>query len=165
MGERIMSLNTHAPRGRSFFDFYGRGVGTLCLFSLFAIPLLHAQTASTGAISGVVRDSSQALIPGVQIKATNSETLESRETLTNESGSYSIRLLPPGMYSLTFSLPGLKTIIREGVTIRVTESSTVDVVLEIALQGETVTVVADAQILQTNSSTLGRVVDSRQLTE
>jgi hypothetical protein len=105
------------------------------------------------------------VIPGVQIKSTNSQTLESRETLTDERGSYSIRLLPPGVYSLTFSLPGFKTIIREGVAIRVTESSGVDVVLEVARQEETVTVVADAQILQTNTTTLGRVVDSRQITE
>jgi hypothetical protein len=172
-----MSLNTQPLRGRSFFDFfssyvshfsperYGRGVCLLVFFYLLAIPLLSAQTAGTGAISGVVRDSSHALIPGVRIKATNSETLESRETLTNESGSYSFRLLPPGIYNLAFSLPGFKTIIREGVASRVTETSTVDAVLEVALQGETVTVVADAQILQTNLSTMGRVVDSRQLTE
>jgi outer membrane receptor protein involved in Fe transport len=126
---------------------------------------LFAQTASTGAISGTVRDSSQAVVPGVTVKVTHVDAADSRTTMTDDQGNYAVRLLAPGRYRIEFTLPAFKTIIREGVTVAVTETVTVNETLTVAgLQSDTVSVTAEGEILQTNTVATGRVVDSETIT-
>ena len=73
----------------------------------FASTIAFAQVNS--AIGGTVQDSSQALIPGVSIKATNTQTGVSSTTISNESGAYNFAALIPGTYSVTASLPGFRS--------------------------------------------------------
>src|SRR5688572_16035079 len=80
-----------------------------CLvFVLSLIPVsVFAQGASTATIAGVVRDSSGAVLPGVTVEAASPALIEKvRSSVTDESGQYRLAELRPGMYTLTFTLPG-----------------------------------------------------------
>src|SRR5262245_23541848 len=75
-----------------------------------AIPLAR------GAIAGQVTDTSGAIVPGVTVEATSPALIEgTRSTSTDEQGRYQITGLRPGAYKVTFTLPGFRTIIREGI--------------------------------------------------
>ena len=138
----------------------------LLVLACMAPPVtLMAQTSGTGAITGTVKDASGGIIPGVTVQLTQASTGDMREATTGSNGLYSFRLLAPDTYSVKFSQPGFKTVIRDGITVRVTETSVVDFALEVASQSEVVTVTGDAPLLQTDNPALGRVVDSRQITE
>src|SRR5262245_41204427 len=123
-----------------------------------------SQTSSTAALTGTVRDSSGAVVPGVEVTITQVETSAARATQSDGNGAYTLGFLPPGRYTVKFALPGFKTLVREGVTLNVTETVAVDARMAVSAQEQEVTVVADGEILQTRTSTLGRVVDSQQIT-
>ena len=67
---------------------------------LLLLATVSAQNAGTGAVTGHLRDSSGAAIPGVTVRTTNIGTSQSRETQTNEDGIYFVGLLQPGRYRL-----------------------------------------------------------------
>lgn len=133
--------------------------GVLAWLLLSLPPLVWAQTASTGALTGSVTDISGALIAGVEITATNEATGEARTAVSRENGSYLIPLLPPGSYRVEFSKVGFKTAVRSALEINVTETARLDVRLELGAVEEQVTVIAEAELLQTESSALGHVTD------
>jgi len=128
-------------------------------------PLAMAQTVSTGAITGTVTDPTGGVIPGVAVTAAEKATGAKRSTVTDASGGYRFNLLPPGVYQLQFSAKGFKTVVPFDVTITVTEVSTLNVGMVLGEQSETVEVTASAQLVQTQSATLGTVVENRTLTE
>src|SRR5262245_11276798 len=70
---------------------------------------------STAAISGVVRDASGAVVPGVTVTVKHVETGLTRTAVTNETGSYTVQLLPVGAYEITTDLSGFKQAVRRGV--------------------------------------------------
>src|ERR1700752_5195284 len=82
---------------------------------------LWAQTAGTGAVVGVLTDSSHAVIPGATVLITNNQTGQARSTTTDASGTYNLSLLPPAVYSLRFSKPGFRTAQIAAVAVNVTE--------------------------------------------
>ena len=131
---------------------------TALILALSTAPLGLAQTASTGALTGITRDATRAVIPGVEITLVNMATSEARSTVSNESGSYSFALLAPGTYRLEAALSGFKTAIQSGIRISVTETTRLDIQLEVGGLAETVTVEASAVMVQQESSALGRVV-------
>ncbi len=120
-------------------------------------PLCWAQTAATGALGGTVTDSAGAVVPGVEIKVTSETTGETRTVTSRADGTYVVPLLPPGSYRVEAEGKGFKRGTRSGVRIEVTETATLDVRLEVGAADETVTVNADAAVVQTESSALGRV--------
>jgi hypothetical protein len=120
-----------------------------------------AQTASTGAVAGTISDNTGAVLPGVTVTVTNQSTGEARTANTGTDGSYAVPLLTPGNYHVEAVLSGFKAITRTGVQVNVTERLTIDFRLEVGGIEESVTVQAVAQLAQTSSSALGRVVDER----
>src|ERR1043166_5852235 len=88
------------------------------VFVLCAPPLLLAQTAGQSAIAGVVRDSSGAVLPGVTVEASSPALIEKTRTgVTNETGQYRLVDLRPGTYTVTFTLAGFSTVVREGIVL------------------------------------------------
>ena len=83
------------------------------LLSLLVLPsLAHAQAA----ITGVAKDASGGVLPGVTVEAASPVLIEKvRSVVTDESGQYRIVDLRPGAYSVTFSLPGFSTVKRDGI--------------------------------------------------
>lgn len=137
----------------------------LFVLSLTVHPFVHAQTVTTGAITGTVTDPSGAAIPGVTVTATEKATGATRTAETDASGSYRINLLPPGEYALQFTGPGFKTLVPPPVKVVVTEISTLNVQMVLGEKRETVEVTASAQVVQSQSATLGTVVENHTITE
>ncbi|MGH9844267.1 MAG: TonB-dependent receptor domain-containing protein [Blastocatellia bacterium] len=136
-------------------------VFALALWIMVAAPLCSAQTASTGALSGAITDPTGAVVPGVQIKVTSEATGETRTVTSRSDGTYVVPLLSPGSYRVEAEGKGFKRGTLSGVRVEVTETATLDVRLEVGATDETVTVNADAAVVQTESSTLGRVTDEK----
>src|SRR5262245_23714095 len=93
--------------------------------SLFIAGLLvspYALAAQTSAeIAGVVKDSSGAVLPGVTVEASSPALIErARTVFTDSQGQYRVIALNPGEYKVTFTLPGFKTVVREGVVLTAT---------------------------------------------
>ena len=141
----------------------GRSVKRLiCVSALFLLVCavsLRAQTTN-GGIRGTVVDQSGAAVAGVNVTGRNLDTGLKFDTVTSDSGLYSLPNLPPGRYSVTVEGANFKKYSREGVT--VTTGTNVDLDIQMQLGGveENITVVADASQLQTTSSDIGSTVQS-----
>lgn len=100
-----------------------------------------AGVANAQSIVGTVRDDSGAVMPGVTVEAASPSLLEKvRTVVTDGAGQYSIQSLVPGTYTVTFSLPGFSTVIREGVVLNTGFTATVDGALKVGSLEETITV-------------------------
>jgi hypothetical protein len=100
-----------------------------------------AATAQTGAIAGVVKDSSGAVLPGVTIEAASPALIERVRTVTSDNeGQYKILDLRPGLYAITFTLPGFNTVRREGIELSAGFTAAVNAELKVGDISETVTV-------------------------
>jgi len=139
------------------FRFGTAIVGLIALGSC----LVFAQ-GSTGTISGVVRDISGAVIPGVMVTAKHTESGLTRTALTNETGAYSVQFLPVGAYEITAELAGFKQQVRRGINLVVGQEAVVNLTLEVGTVAETITVTGEAPIVNTTlSSTAGLVNESQ----
>src|SRR5579871_6711094 len=136
-----------------------------CLLVLASSWRLDAQTAGTGALTINVTDPTGAVIVGATIKVTNAATALTREEVTGTSGSYTFTLLPPGTYSVSISAPGFSNVDVPGVTVNVTETHVLNQQLAVGAQQQQVTVQTEVQAVQTENSTLGGVVGTREITD
>ncbi len=137
-------------------------IAILALTSLLLAPA-HGQIAGRGAISGAVRDPSGALVPGASVQARNTATNETRRVTSTSKGDYTLPLLEPGRYELTITKEGFSPATLTGISVNVTEVTTIDAQLAIGPAQGTVRVEGTGQLLQTESSTLGQVVTSQMV--
>jgi hypothetical protein len=92
-----------------------------CCKLLFALSVLHMSWAQeTGSITGQVLDPGMASVGNAQITIKNEATGASFSTLSDQTGVYRAPELPPGVYTLTAELAGFRTLVREGIVVRVT---------------------------------------------
>ena len=118
-----------------------------------------------GAITGTVVDATNAVIPGVTVRATNVETGVSASAVSNAAGNYNIPFLLPGRYRVTAELPGFKRFVRDGVEVRVGETVALTIQMEVGAVTETVEVTASTPVLDTTAASLGQVFDQRRILE
>jgi hypothetical protein len=97
------------------------------------VPLSFAQS-DRGTITGTISDPTSAVIPGASITAINGETGAKYETISTETGNYTLTQVPPGVYQLTAELPGFKRYVRQGITVLVAQTLRIDVGLKSAPQ-------------------------------
>ena len=128
---------------------------------LTATPL-HAQVA-TGTILGNVSDSSGAAVPGATVTATNVDTQLSRDTTTDESGQYALRLLPLGNYKVEVTLTGFKTFSQTGILLEVGRNARIDATIEPGSVAESVSVVGNAPLIETTESSISRTVGQNEV--
>jgi hypothetical protein len=129
---------------------------SLCL--ICAVSVL-AQT-DRGTITGTVADVTSAVIPGANVTATNVQTTSKYETVSTETGNYTLTQLPVGAYLLTVELPGFKKYIRQGVTVLSSTTVRIDVALEVGGAAEEVTVSADAPLLRTEGGDVSHTIQT-----
>ena len=141
----------------------GFSFGAAFVLFVSSSTILPAQTASTGALTGIITDRTGAVICGATVTVTSNDTGQQRTSRTNVDGSYTLSLLPPGSYMAQFSAPGFKTAEVATVRINVTETPVLDEVLEVGPQREQVTVEGNVEAVQTASSSLGNVVSENQV--
>jgi len=110
-----------------------------CLFLWLAVLPVSAFAQAT--LSGVVKDSSGAVLPGVTVEASSPALIEkSRSAVTDGTGQYRVTELPPGDYTVTFTLTGFSTIKRENVDVSGAGVITINADLKIGSVAETITV-------------------------
>ena len=110
--------------------------------SLLVIPVAAYAQAS---ITGVVRDTSGAVLPGVTVEASSPNLSEKvRTVVTDGGGQYRIITLPPGTYSVTFTLPGFSVVRRDGIELQGTFTAAINADLRVGSLEETVTVTAES---------------------
>jgi Carboxypeptidase regulatory-like domain len=134
------------------------------LLLFFAIPFCTAQTALTGALNGLVTDSTGASVPGAKVVLTNQATGEVRTSTSGSDGRYNFSLVSPGTYRAEVTMSGFKSESYPEVHVSVTETAVLNAHLSIGAATETVTVTTDQEMVQTDTSALGRTVDSQQVT-
>jgi hypothetical protein len=119
---------------------------------------------ASAALSGVVTDSSGAIIPGANITVKNEGTAATYTTVANDNGSFSVPALNPGTYTVTVSLSGFKTAVLTGVVIRAGVPAGVKPVLEVGGLEEVVTVEGAGSLLQTQTPAVSVTMDVNQIT-
>jgi hypothetical protein len=119
------------------------------LTSASLIPVAaHAQSATTGAIAGTVRDTTGAVLPGVTVEASSPALIEkSRTAVTDAEGNYKIVDLRPGTYAVTFSLTGFSTVKRDGIELSTGFTANVAGEMKVGSVEETVTVSGQSPIV------------------
>ena len=123
---------------------------SLVLLGLLIAPVTAWAQSS---LTGVVRDPSGAVLPGVTVEASSPALIEQvRSIVTDAQGLYRIADLRPGPYTVTFTLPGFTTVKRTGIELRAEFTATVDVELQLGNVAETITVSGEAPLVDTRSA-------------
>src|SRR5579862_2955370 len=130
-------------------------LGGICLCIVFS---QAAWSQATAQISGTVRDSSGAVLPGVEVTATQTETAISRTTVTNETGSYVLPNLALGPYRVQATLPGFQTYLQTGLVLQVNDNVVINAALQVGQVTQQVEVQANAAYVETRSTGIGQVI-------
>ncbi len=131
--------------------------------ALFLVTLHSQETRSM--IFGRVLDPQGSAIVGASVVVRNAETGVALTFMTNETGYYEANLLIPGNYELTAEAAGFKKLVRKGVTLPVSSRREVNLPLEVGGVTETISVTAEAPLLETGSVSTGRVLDNKSVME
>src|SRR6266581_3792309 len=142
---------------------FNHAVSTLLLVltMLFGPNVLRADV--TGSILGVVRDSTQGVVAGAHIVATNVQNNFKQETVSGADGSFRILALPPGIYKLTVTASGFRTFTETDIEVKVNDQLHFDVTLDVGTVTEHVEISANAVQVQTENTQLGDVIDSKKM--
>lgn len=153
-GQGKSSTGTHLTRGRVVVFF---------LFLIIA-SVTFAQLP-TATILGIVRDTSGAVVPDASLTARNVETGQTRATVSAADGSYRFPALPVGNYEVRVEHPGFQSEVRSGLTLTVTQEAVVNVTLQVGAVEQTVSVTAEASLVNTTSGSLGGLVNEQRMAE
>src|SRR5881275_1325002 len=130
-------------------------------WALLVLLLLPSAAYAQAAITGVVKDASGGVRPGVTVEAASPALIEKvRSVVTDDTGQYRIVDLRPGTYSVTFTLPGFSTIKREGIEITGTFVATVNADLKVGTLEETITVTGETPVVDVQSAKLQQTVSN-----
>ena len=136
--------------------------------SVVAASLLLSASAwaqATAQLTGTVRDESGAVLPGVSVTVTQTDTGFTRTAITEGSGIYTIPNLPTGPYRLEVSLQGFRTFVQTGIVLQVAATPTINAVLAVGNLEETVSVDAAAPLVDVQSAGISEVVENERIVE
>src|SRR5438046_2538261 len=124
-----------------------RGVSRI-LFAFAWMALVPSALYAQASITGVVKDPSGALLPGVTVEAASPALIEKvRSVVSDGTGQYRIQDLRPGTYTVTFTLPGFSTVKRDGIELSGAFTATVNADMRVGAVEETVTVTGETPIV------------------
>jgi hypothetical protein len=129
---------------------------------LGAVALAQLPTAT---ITGTIRDTSGAVVPGVSLTATNEETGIARSITSGSAGTYRFAALPVGTYTIRAEQSGFQTQVRTGLRVTVGQDAVLNFTLEVGAVTETVSVTAEAPIVDTTSGTLSSLVSEETVSD
>ncbi len=145
------------------FRLTGRCFALFCLTTFFST-LAFAQ-AGQAELVGEVRDAADAGVKGATVTATHVDTKEITTVITGKDGFFTITKLRPGLYTITFSAPNFRRIVREAVQLTTGERIRLDASLSAGNVNEDITVTADASLLRAESGSLGQVIPNRRIVD
>lgn len=134
----------------------------VCVLAL-CVPGSAAAQSFTGLITGTVTDPSGASVPGAKIAFTHVQTNRTVTTASSSDGSYISPPLAVGEYRIEASASGFKVAVRSGITMEVRQTATINLMLDIGAATERIEVIAEAPLLESATSDLGKVVDNRRI--
>jgi hypothetical protein len=135
-----------------------------CSFVVVGALLFPALAQAQSAIAGVVRDSSGAVLPGVTVEAASPVLIEKvRSVVTDGQGQYRIVDLRPGVYTLTFTLAGFNTFVRDGLQLPADFTATVDAEMRVGALEESITVTGQSPVVDVASTARVQVLDRETL--
>lgn len=134
----------------------------VCLLLLLPASVT-AQTVAIAQISGAITDESGGALPGVEVTVTQTATGLVRTAVTGSRGDYVFPGLPVGPYKLEARLQGFNTLERDGITLLVGSSPTLNLKMNVGTLSETITVVAAATMIETRNTAVGTVVTQEQM--
>jgi hypothetical protein len=134
----------------------------LLMFAILCVGSASAQQIS-GSIRGRVVDASGAVVSGAKVSAVQSETGLQRSTATDSQGLYVLVALPVGQYTLRAEAAGFKEYVQEGISLDVNQTATVEVHLTVGAPAQQIQVEANAPIIDSTSTTLGKTVGEREV--
>ncbi len=137
--------------------------GTVVGVVLLLLAATNAWAQATAQINGSVADGSGAILPGVTVVATQTDTGFKREAVSNETGSYALLNLPIGPYKLEASLAGFRTYVQTGIVLQVDSNPTIKVTLQLGELAETLTVTGQAPLVETRNTSVGQVITNQQV--
>jgi len=134
---------------------------TVILWLLALLPAVAVAQTAQGRISGTVTDPDGAVIPGVEVIATNEDTGVQTKAQSNEVGLYVLPFLQPGRYTISASSAGFKKYERSGIVVETSQVMELNIQMEIGAVTETVTVTGEAPLLKTSDATVDQFIDQR----
>ena len=134
----------------------------LCL--LFCVRGVLAQ-GTNATLNGSVLDTTGAAVPGAQILVLNTGTNATQKTLSNDQGVYSLGQLAPGSYTVTIEKTGFRKTVQSGVVLTVNQAATLNVALETGDVEQTVSVTADAALINATTAEISSVVDQHAISQ
>lgn len=137
----------------------------LGLILVVSSTLLVQGQSTYGSVSGMVTDPSGLAIPGAQVTLTNTGTAEKRTQASGSDGLFTFVNLFQGQYRVDVSKDGFKHFVRSGVVVQVNQDTHFDATLAVGQVSETIEVTGETPLLQTETSSLGQVVDERKADE
>lgn len=135
----------------------------IMLVGLILIPRLMTAQTTTATILGAVHDESGAVLPNVTVTVTNVDTGVSRTGTTGQDGKYRIPELPLGNYEAQAQQTGFQREVRKGITLTVGREAVVDLTLQVGSVSESISVTADAPLVETTSSSVSNLVDAKSI--
>ncbi len=139
------------------------GIILLLILALAAVPVWGQADRAT--ISGTVTDPSGAVLPGVDVVATNVQTGVQTRAITNEVGNYSLLNIPIGTYQISIALPGFKTYERTDYKVTTGQKARLDVALQVGELTETITIAANSELIDTDSPLVSTTMQSEVITD
>ena len=150
------------------FRYFRNSLAVICLIAAAAAVLLMPAPASAqilyGSLTGTVTDQQKAAMPGVTVTAINTGTTVATEAVTDDAGNYTIRNLVPGIYDVTAVLQGFRELRQRGMNITAGNIVRADLVLQLGQLSETVNVVAESTLLQTERADLNTELSAKAVT-
>jgi hypothetical protein len=135
-----------------------------CVFAMLLVLSSGAVWAQgTAELAGLVRDESGAVLPGVTVTATQTDTGFTRTVVTDGAGAYRMPNLPTGRYRLEVSLQGFRSYVQTGIVLQVGATPTVNAVLGLGSLEETVTVEAATPIVDVRNAGISEVVEQERI--
>src|SRR5437899_1300615 len=144
-----------------------KAINLLFLFAYFLSLSICAlgQSQTTGRIVGTVKDERGAVIVGAEVTVTSLATAEERKVTTDTEGNYAVPLLPPGAYRVRVTASGFSSALFDSVQVVITETTALNTALTVAGMIVDPVTVRAAPLIQTDGPQMGRVVDSRAVSE
>src|SRR5689334_19088479 len=144
----------------------GRIAACLAGLALMLLCVPRVVLAQNAEISGIVRDASGGVLPGVQVEASSPALIEKTRTVfTDGQGQYRIIALQAGAYKVTFTLAGFGTVVRENVTLTSSFTATVNVTLSVGSIQESVTVSGQSPLVDTQTTSQRTALRTELLNE
>ena len=138
---------------------------TILITALAIFPVLLLAQEFRGTFSGSITDPQGAAIAKARVIATETQTGNKSETLTEATGEYSIPFLKPGVYEIAVEAAGFKRAVRQGLTLNTGEHPVVDIRLEVGFVTQALTVTAEAPLIETSNGSAGEVITTQEVEE